>query len=76
MRSVIITYLCVSACLSIAVVRTAAQNQQAAQAGSEGEVIYRNTCATCHEAGVPRAGTRETLGRMSADNITGDHRVL
>src|SRR5690348_10409781 len=69
MRSALIAYLCVAACLSVAGVRTAAQNQQAARAASEGEVVYRNTCATCHEAGVPRAGNRDTLARMSADNI-------
>jgi polyvinyl alcohol dehydrogenase (cytochrome) len=69
MRSVIIGYLCVAAGLSVTAVLTAAQNQQAAQAASEGELVYRNTCATCHEAGVPRTGNRDTLARMSADNI-------
>ena len=69
MRSVIIGYLSVATCLGVATVRTAARNQLAAQPASEGEAIYRNTCATCHEAGVPRAGNRETLARVSADNI-------
>src|SRR5262249_43463639 len=69
MRKLIIGYACVVICLSAAGIRTAAQNQPALQSASEGETVYRNTCATCHEAGVPRAGNRATLARMSADNI-------
>jgi len=58
--------------LTIGGIRTAAQNQSAPSApsaASDGEAVYRNTCATCHESGVPRAGNRATLARMSADNI-------
>jgi polyvinyl alcohol dehydrogenase (cytochrome) len=69
MRHLIIGYVCVAACLSVAGVRTAAQNQPAPPAASDGEAVYRTACATCHEAGVPRAGNRATLARMSADNI-------
>ena len=53
----------------IVTVTVAAQNQAAPSAAADGEAVYRTTCATCHETGVPRAGNRETLGRMSADNI-------
>src|SRR4051812_47501196 len=38
-------------------------------AASAGEAVYRDTCASCHEAGVPRAVNRAALSRMSADNI-------
>jgi len=53
----------------IATVTVAARNQAAPPAAADGEAVYRTTCATCHESGVPRAGNRETLARMSADNI-------
>src|SRR5215813_4180302 len=69
MRYLIIGSVCVAACLSVAGIGTAAQNQPAPPAASDGEAVYRTTCATCHEAGVPRAGNRATLARMSADNI-------
>jgi polyvinyl alcohol dehydrogenase (cytochrome) len=35
----------------------------------EGEVLYRQRCAGCHDAGVPRAPDRAALGHISADNI-------
>jgi len=36
---------------------------------SEGEALYRQRCASCHEAGVPRAHNRAALGHMSPENI-------
>ncbi len=61
---------CVSAAAVVSVT-VAAQNPPATATtgAADGESVYRTTCATCHEAGVPRAGNRATLGRMSADNI-------
>jgi polyvinyl alcohol dehydrogenase (cytochrome) len=38
-------------------------------ASKDGEVLYRQHCASCHEAGVPRAADRAALGRMSPENI-------
>jgi mono/diheme cytochrome c family protein len=43
--------------------------QTPATATQDGEAIYRANCASCHEAGVPRAVDRTTLARMAADNI-------
>jgi len=69
MRHLIIGYVCIVACLAVAGERTAAQNQGSPAVATDGEAVYRNTCATCHESGVPRAGNRATLARMSPDNI-------
>ena len=41
----------------------------AAQASGGGETLYREHCAGCHEAAVPRAVNRAALGRISAENI-------
>src|SRR5262245_8113693 len=64
---------CVFAAAAVAIVGVGvsalAQNQPPSSPAVDGEAVYRTTCATCHEAGVARAGTRETLARMSADNI-------
>jgi polyvinyl alcohol dehydrogenase (cytochrome) len=35
----------------------------------QGEALYKERCASCHEQGVPRAANREVLGRLSADVI-------
>ena len=35
----------------------------------DGATVYRDKCATCHEAGVPRAANRAALSLMSADSI-------
>jgi len=47
---------------------TAAAPQQTA-ANKEGEGLYNQRCAMCHDAGVPRAPNRAALGQMSAENI-------
>lgn len=36
---------------------------------ADGAALYTERCATCHEAGVPRAANRSSLARISADNI-------
>ena len=45
-----------------------AQAQEAA-ANKAGEALYKQRCAGCHEAGVPRAPNRAALKEMSAGNI-------
>ena len=37
--------------------------------GVDGEGLYAERCAKCHEAGVPRAANREALRRLSPDAI-------
>lgn len=49
------------------IVATAVQAQGSADI--EAEPLYRQRCAACHDAGVPRAPTRESLGQMSPENI-------
>ncbi len=46
-----------------------AQGASPAAQKTDGEAIYRDKCARCHETGVPRAVNRAALGRLSADNI-------
>lgn len=36
---------------------------------AEGEELYQQHCATCHEHGVARAASRQTLRQLSAENI-------
>jgi polyvinyl alcohol dehydrogenase (cytochrome) len=36
---------------------------------SEGGALYAERCATCHEAGVPRAANRATLARLSPESV-------
>src|SRR6266567_3011168 len=40
-----------------------------AQSGGEGEAIYRERCATCHENGATRAPGLATLRQMSPDRV-------
>jgi polyvinyl alcohol dehydrogenase (cytochrome) len=35
----------------------------------DGKEVYRQSCASCHETGVPRAPNRIAMGRMSPENI-------
>jgi polyvinyl alcohol dehydrogenase (cytochrome) len=37
--------------------------------GRDGDAVYKQVCASCHEGGVPRAASREALGRLSSDAI-------
>src|SRR5258708_16076396 len=68
-RIIIIGGVFVAVVAGLVTVAVAAKNQAAPPAAADGEAVYRTTCATCHESGVPRAGNRATLARMSADNI-------
>ena len=47
---------------------------------NEGDALYREHCAKCHDTGVPRAPDRATMARMSAEAIrvalTGGSMVL
>src|SRR5262245_30242525 len=53
-----------------AVLSTSAEaGHDQAIADQDGEGIYREHCATCHDRGVPRAPTRAALSRMPTDNI-------
>src|SRR5215831_1040878 len=38
-------------------------------AGQDGAVLYRRDCATCHDMGVDRAPSRETLQTMTAERV-------
>src|SRR5215467_11950338 len=50
---------------SLVMVTAAAHGQSA----PEGEALYKQHCATCHEAGVPRAAARSVLEKLSPDSI-------
>jgi polyvinyl alcohol dehydrogenase (cytochrome) len=39
------------------------------QSPADGEALYRQHCATCHDAGVPRAAARSVLEKLSPDSI-------
>src|SRR5262249_9241512 len=53
-----------------AVLSTSAEaGHDQATTSQDGEEIYREHCASCHDRGVPRAPTRVALSHMSADNI-------
>jgi len=47
----------------------AGASAQTPQDASQSEALYTQRCATCHEAGVPRAPNREALARLSPDVI-------
>ena len=56
--------------LSLFVMSVAGASAQTSEGSNQqGEALYKERCATCHEAGVPRAANREALGRLSADAI-------
>jgi polyvinyl alcohol dehydrogenase (cytochrome) len=63
--------LILSACFGLiitsATVAVVAQDQTAEI--KQGEVLYGQRCASCHDAGVPRAPNRDALGHMSAVSI-------
>ncbi len=54
-------------CMSLSVGAAAAQTPAAVL--KEGEGLYADRCAMCHEAGVPRAANREALSRLTPDAI-------
>ena len=43
--------------------------QQEPSANKEGEALYKQRCAACHEGGVPKAPNRAALKQMSAENV-------
>jgi polyvinyl alcohol dehydrogenase (cytochrome) len=69
-------YMCLVVLLSVAVPlraqqpeRNAAPAQDATAANKEGEALYGQRCASCHDGRVARAPNRTALGQMSAENI-------
>ena len=64
-------YLIVGLLLTVSGITSSAtpQNPAAPPSAGNGEALYREHCAGCHEAGVPRAVNRPTLARLSAENI-------
>jgi len=56
--------------LGVLVVSVTTASAQTTQGNNrEGEALYTDRCAKCHESGVPRAATREALSRLSPDVI-------
>ena len=53
--------------LSVSVPAASSQTQPGTT--QEGESLYAERCAKCHESGVPRAANREGLRRLSPDTI-------
>ena len=51
--------------LALVMVTAAAHGQSA----PDGEALYKQHCATCHDAGVPRAAARSVLEKLSPDSI-------
>jgi polyvinyl alcohol dehydrogenase (cytochrome) len=51
----------------MSVAQVAAQTPEAST--QQGEALYKERCANCHDRGVPRAANREALGRLSPDSI-------
>jgi polyvinyl alcohol dehydrogenase (cytochrome) len=49
--------------------RTAAHSQAPGGATTQGEALYRERCASCHDGGVSRAPARAALRQMSQENI-------
>ena len=53
----------------LAVCVTSASGQTPQADTREGDRLYTERCATCHESGVPRAANRAALSRLSPDVI-------
>jgi polyvinyl alcohol dehydrogenase (cytochrome) len=51
------------------VIVSAGAQAQSAAPDTQGEGVYREHCATCHEAGVPRAANRTGLASLSAEKV-------
>jgi polyvinyl alcohol dehydrogenase (cytochrome) len=47
----------------------AAARQEEALKNKEGEALFQQRCAGCHEGGVPKAPNRAALKQMSAENV-------
>jgi len=43
--------------------------QQEQAANKEGQALFKQRCAGCHEGGVPRAPNREALKQISPENV-------
>jgi polyvinyl alcohol dehydrogenase (cytochrome) len=57
------------AMLGAAVLVSTGAFAQAPSAEPRGATLYRNTCAVCHDAGVPRAPTRDAFASMAPEQI-------
>jgi len=55
--------------LALSGIPIAAAQKQEPAANKEGEALYRQRCAACHDAGVSGAPNRAALQEMSAENI-------
>ena len=58
-----------TAMLGAAALAATAASAQAPSAEPRGAALYRNTCAVCHDAGVPRAPTRDAFAAMAPEQI-------
>ncbi len=47
----------------------AAARQEEAPTNKEGEALFKQRCAVCHDGGVPKAPNRAALRQMSAENV-------
>src|SRR6516165_11820143 len=64
-----VTIIAILSLLGFSGVLAASAGRDQATAGEDGERIYREHCASCHDTGVSRAPTRAALSQMSVDNI-------
>src|SRR5262245_23998393 len=62
MRSLVAFVLCTLGTLAVPAIATAQQ-------GPNGEAVYKQHCAGCHEGALPRMPTREALRAMSPEAI-------
>ena len=60
--------ICGAALLGVVLTTTRA-GAQAQPAEPRGAAAYRSTCAVCHDAGVPRAPTRDAFAAMAPEQI-------
>jgi polyvinyl alcohol dehydrogenase (cytochrome) len=71
---VIVITLAAAACLvgaqhAVALQKGPQQQQEPVVANKEGEALFKQRCAACHEGGVPKAPNRAALKQMSAENV-------
>ena len=66
-RGTALRLLCPLLLIVVSVTHTFAQTQDVSN--QQGEALYKERCANCHDRGVPRAANREALGRLSPDSI-------